>query len=243
MSQILAVTSGKGGVGKSTVAIGVSLAFCRMGKKVLLIDMDEGLRCLDLILGVEEQTVFDLADILLGSEAENAIYRVPGIEGLSLIPAPAKAGMIDPFSFTRFAKEIAEKFDTVIFDFPAGMDFTLYPCLPAGALYLTVATPDPVSVRDAAAVSDQLEALACPARLVINNFRYSLLRHGLSRNIDEMIDTAGLQLLGVIPHSEELASLSITHSLPKNCKASAAFLRLAKRLNGEHVLLPKLKKL
>ena len=75
MGKIFAVTSGKGGVGKSTVSVGLGLAFSHLGQKVLLVDMDEGLRCLDLMLGLDETTVFDLSDILMGKEPEEAIYK------------------------------------------------------------------------------------------------------------------------------------------------------------------------
>lgn len=243
MSQVYAVTSGKGGVGKSTVAVGLAFAFTKLNKKTLLVDMDEGLRCLDLMLGADESAVFDLSDILIGREMSDAVYEAESIKGLYLIPAPSDTGRIDAFSFSGFVKQAAEKFDVVIFDFPAGIDFSLYNCLPGGTLFLTVAVPDPVSVRDAATVSEKLSDISCPSRLIINNFSYSLIRRRLFRNIDDIIDSAGLQLLGVVPHSEELMLLSVRHSLKPNGKPMAAFLRIAKRLCGEHIFLPKLKKI
>ena len=103
MGQVYAVTSGKGGVGKSTVAVGLASAFVQLGKKVLLVDMDEGLRCLDLMLGVDKSAVFDLSDILMGKEIDDAVYSVDGYNGLYLVPAPADIGKIDAFSFSVFA--------------------------------------------------------------------------------------------------------------------------------------------
>ncbi|MGN0494030.1 MAG: hypothetical protein ACI4F7_10315 [Acutalibacteraceae bacterium] len=204
--------------------------------------MDEGLKCLDLMLGVDESAVFDLSDILLGKDMADAVYATER-KGLFLIPAPADTGLIDAFSFTAFAKRAADEFDVVIFDFPAGMDFSLYTCLPDGALFLTVAVPDPVSVRDAAAVSDRLFKSSCPSRLIINNFTYSLVKRRIFRNIDDIIDSAGLQLLGVVPHSMELELLSVNHSIKSGGKPMAAFLRIARRLLNENVLLPNLKKI
>ena len=176
MGHVYAVTSGKGGVGKSTVAAGLAFAFVKLNKKTLLVDMDEGLRCLDLMLGVDKSAVFDLSDILMGKEISDVVYSVDGTDGLYLIPAPSSPGMIDAYRFTAFAKKAAELYDTVIFDFPAGIDFSLYSCLPEGTLFLTVAVPDPVSVRDAAAVSGMLSDISCTSKLIINNFRCRLVK-------------------------------------------------------------------
>ncbi len=243
MSQFIAVTSGKGGVGKSTVSVGLAFALCRKGKRVLLVDMDEGLRCLDLLLGVDRTAVFDLADILRGKELEEAVYPVPGQNTLFLIPAPDRVGMIDPFNFANFVKSVDGQYDTVLFDFPAGLDFTLYTCLPQDALFLTVATADPVSVRDAAAVSARLDELGLSSRLLLNRFRFRLSKKGVFHNIDQVIDGAGLQLIGIIPESEELGFLSVQHTLKPHGKSLAAFLRTASRLCGEPVLLPNPKKI
>lgn len=243
MSQIFAITSGKGGVGKSTVSAGLAFAFSGLSKKTLLVDMDEGLRCLDIMLGVDSSAVFDLSDILMGKDMADAVYKVGESNNLFLVPAPSDVGKIDAFAFSGFVREAEKEYDIIIFDFPAGMDFSLYTCLPKGALFLTVAVPDPVSVRDAAAVSEKLSGLSCSSRLVINNFKYRLVKRGIFRNIDDIIDSAGLRLLGVVPSSEELAFLSVTHRIKPNGKPMRAFKRIAVRLCGESVLLPQPKKI
>ena len=243
MSKVFAVTSGKGGVGKSTVSVGIATSFCRINKKVLLVDMDEGFRCLDLMLGIDDATVFDLADVLNGREIFDAVYTCKSAEGLSLIPAPAKKGLINPEDFKNFVLDAAEKFDIVIIDFPAGIDIPLYTALPNDTVFLTVAVPDPVSIRDASVISGNLAEYSLSARLIINRFIYRQSRKISFKNIDSIIDSASLRLIGIVPESEELLTLSQTHNIPKRSRAALAFNRISSRLMGENVLLPKLKKI
>lgn len=243
MGKVFAVTSGKGGVGKSTVSVGLGLAFCNKGKKVLLVDMDEGLRCLDLMLGLDNVTVFDLSDVLMGKEPEEATYQSEIIPNLYLIPAPASIGTLDYSSFSAFALKVREMFDVVIFDFPAGINVSLYSCLPKDTQFLTVAVPDPISVRDAGAVSDALATAGITARLIINRFVIKQSGKYRFKNIDEIIDGSALRLIGIVPESEELRLLSLTHKINRRSKALKAFSRIAARLDGERLLLPKLKKI
>lgn len=243
MGKVFAVTSGKGGVGKSTVSVGLSLGFSKQNYKVLLVDMDEGLPCLDIMLGIEEPCIFNLSDILLGKEISDVVYKSKRNENIHLIPAPETVGMIDAFAFTTFVNTVKDLYDIVIFDFPAGIDFSLYTCLPKETLFITVAFPDPVTVRDASVVSRKLYELGFHSRLIINNFQYKLTRKHIFKNIDEIIDQSALRLLGIVPKSEELALLSINHKLKPRGNSMKAFHRISKRLNGENILLPNPKKI
>lgn len=243
MSKVFAITSGKGGVGKSTVSVGLANALADAGNSVLLVDMDEGFRCLDLMLGVDNKAVFDLADILNGCDIEDALYSCDNDEKLWLIPAPAKIGAIDCEAFKSFVNDVIDRFDIVIFDFPAGINLPLYCALPKDSLFLTVAVPDPVSIRDAAQISRQLNEVNILARLIINRFILAQSRKYGFKNIDSIIDSANLRLIGIIPESNELAALSVTHKISKRCRAKLAFKRIALRLLGEDLLLPKLKKI
>ena len=241
MCKVFAITSGKGGVGKSTVSAGLSLAFGSQGYKTLIVDMDEGLRCLDLMLGVDDQIVLDLSDILHGREISDAVYSIN--ENLFLIPAPQKTGMIDSYLLSNFVANVKDLYDVIIFDFPAGIDFSLYESLPTDSLFLTVAFPDAVTVRDAATVSNLLSKMGLHSRLVINRYDYKFLKRRFYKNLDDIIDEAGLQLIGVLPVSTELQGLSHGIQLKKKSKPMKALIRISKRLMGEHILLPKIKKI
>ncbi len=243
MGICLATTSGKGGTGKSTVSCGLSLAFANMGKSVLLIDMDEGLRCLDLLLGIDHKVVFDLSDILNGAPIANATYTLTQNPQISVIPAPTQLGSISPQALADFAEKVKQKYDIVIFDFPAGLDFSLYTAIGDDVQFLTICNPDPVSVRDAAAVCASLPQVKRDARLIINRFDAEYIKKKIYSNIDDIIDISGFRLLGIVPQSTELMLLSIAHNINKRTKAFKALSRIAKRLSGFDVQLPKVKKI
>lgn len=240
MSVVIATTSGKGGTGKSTVSAGLALSFAKLGKSVLLVDMDEGLRCLDLVLGVDARIVFDLSDILSGRDISDGIYTVPSKPLINVIPAPAKAGSIQKDKLSEFAIKVKSLFDVVIFDFPAGMDFTLYDALGDDVQFVTVCNPDPVSVRDAAAVCGALQT-KIPPRLIINRFDAQYIKKRIYSNIDDIIDISGFRLLGIVPMSTELMLLPVNHTLKPRGKSIKALTRIAKRLCGKEIRLPKVK--
>ncbi len=242
MSKFFATTSGKGGVGKSSVAVGLGFAFSSLGNSVLLVDMDEALRCLDLLLGVEGEAVLDLSDAVDTEDVSDIAYRC-GKNDLFLIPAPTERGKITPEKLTAFCENAAKHFDIIIFDFPAGVDFTLYSALPQNSVFLGVATPDPVSVRDAAVVSGKLEQKNLKSRLIINRFNYKTHFKRGHKNIDGIIDSTALRLLGIVPESEEITLLSGKHRLKRKGKANKAFLRIAGRLLNNNIPLQKLKKI
>lgn len=243
MGICIATTSGKGGTGKSTVISALALAFSKMGKSVLLVDMDEGLRCLDLILGVDGNIVFDLADVLCGHPFEDAVYTVPNHPLISVVPAPREIGLIKSEALSDFANRVKAQYDVVLFDFPAGMDFSLYSALGSDTQFLAVCNPDPVSVRDAGAVCSALGEFKIPPRLIINKFSAEYIKKKIYSNIDDIIDTSGFRLIGIVPQSDELMLLPINHTINFKCCGFKAVYRIAKRLCGQEVRLPKIKKI
>ena len=243
MGNIYAVLSGKGGTGKSTVSIGLGLSFAKKGKRVLLIDLDVGLRCLDLMAGVSSEVVFDLADLLSGRPLEDAIYPTALCDNLFLIPAPAKSVRLDTAALTRLIDTVRLQYDAVILDFSAGLNETLLPALPTDTRCFAVCNPDPVSVRNAATMASHLNRFSYPAFLILNRFAYWNFRESGFKTLDDIIDSGGLRLLGVVPLELDLAQLSTRHKLKRNSKAFRAFDRITARLAGENVPLPKPKKI
>ena len=242
MSLCLAIASGKGGTGKSTFACSIALAFEKENKKVLIIDLDEGLRCLDIFFGVDNQIVFDLSDILSGN-ATDAIYNIPNHIGISLIPAPNINGKIDEAAFARFLEEKDAEYDVIILDFPAGLNFSAISQVNFPLQFIIVSNSDPVSVRDAAVVSDTLGDTGIEPRLVLNRFDIELIKGGYYKNIDDIIDAAGLRLLGILPNDTELLLLPVTHTLKKKGRAMKCLNRIAGRILGRDIRLPKPKKI
>ncbi len=243
MTTVLGIVSGKGGTGKSTVSCGLAVAFASMYKRVLLVDLDEGLRCLDLMMGIEKDVVYDLGDVLSGQDINTAVYTSPEFENIKIIPAPQNAGILNPASLEKFIKNLGSTYDYIIFDFPAGADFSLCNALGKNAQIIAVSNMDPVSVRDAAVTGRNIEPKKNPPRLIINKFNADYIKNGVFYNIDDIIDNSAIRLIGLVPNSSELTLFSVTHSLSKRGKAFKSFLRIAKRINKEDVLLPNYKKI
>ncbi len=243
MNKIIAVTSGKGGTGKSTFSIGLALALRNEGKKILMIDMDLGLRCLDLLLGVDEKVVFDLSDALSGKSFKSVVLSSQKYPGIDLVPAPNDTTPLSADAFGDFVEKVSKLYDVVIVDFPAGADFTLYGKLPLSTTFICVCNPNPISVRDTASVGSGLRALNRDGLLVVNKYDYYCIKNSVFGSLDDLIDLSGFRLLGIIPLSYNLDVAFYGGYFPVKSKEFKAYKRIAKRLLGESVAIPKLKKI
>lgn len=236
MGQITVVTSGKGGAGKSTVSAGLGCALAHAGASVLLVDGDAGLRSLDLMLGIGQEIVFDLSDIFAGNcEPIRAVYPSGVHKNLSLLPAPARLeGLCSPTDMRRLCRGFAQHYDFVFLDCPAGTGRGFDVAVTAAENALVVTTADGICARDAGVVGDLLADRDIPARLIINRLRVEPVLRGRMPDLDEIIDLAGIQLIGVIPEDEELAIAS-SHGdpLPPRGMARACFRNIARRFCGE----------
>lgn len=248
MGAITVITSGKGGVGKSTTSVGLACALAQRGRRVLLIDGDAGLRSLDRMLGVEAELVYDISDVTAGRcEPVRAIYPCPGFSGLFLMPAPGRdADTIPPDVMRRFVPLLAPYYDHVLIDSPAGVGMGFLSAAAAAQRALVVSNPDPVCVRDSSTVRRLLEEQGIrEQRLVINRFQYSRFKKlGCFEDLDAMIDESGIRLIAVIPEDVQLAAAyAKAQPAPSRSSGAMAYARLAARLEGERVPLASLRRL
>lgn len=237
MVRIYAVASGKGGVGKSTFTAGISKALSSLGKRVLAIDCDIGLRSLDLLLGCDEQVVFDWGDGILGRCTPDRAVISGDVD---FIAAPRKYD--EAFSGKALRDMLGgliDKYDYVFFDAPAGVGEGFEIAVSAADKLIAVTTADSICVRSCAAACIEAERLGISDRkLVINMFEVRPAVRRKLLNLDECIDETCTPLLGVVPIDRVLAYASVTGIYPDEFSPSVqAFERIAKRLTGEKVEL------
>lgn len=243
MGLVSVVTSGKGGAGKSTVTAGLGCALARRGSRVLVVDTDAGLRSLDLMLGVGGSAVYDMADIFDGNcEPIRAIYPSPVCPNVFVVPAPVHFEQLcSPSDMRKLCRGFAQYYDHVIIDCPAGLGRGFETAVSAAERALVVTTPDMVCARDAQIVGHLLEDRRLPARLIINRLRPQPVMRGRMPDVDEIIDTAGIQLIGILPEDEAVAVANANgRPLPDDCNASLCFANMARRYLGEEVPLARL---
>lgn len=236
------ITSGKGGVGKSTVTVGLGRALAQRGRRVLLIDCDAGLRSLDRMTGTEENLVFDISDVVFGRCAPaEAIYPCGESEGLFLLPAPSSGeDLIRPGVMKKLVPLLKEYFDYVLLDSPAGVGIGFRAAACAADRAVIVCSPDPVCVRGASAVSALLGKLEVQdQRLVIDRFNGEFFSAtGAYGDLDGVIDGAGVRLLGVVPEDFSMAAAFLKGRPAKGgSPGMMALSRIAGRLEGEDIPL------
>jgi len=234
MPNTIAVVSGKGGVGKSTVSACLAQAMAARGRRVLLIDCDIGLRSLDMILGVDEHALFTWADAALG-RCTLAQAVMPCGENLSLLCAPLQPerALADD-ALQKLVKSCGD-YGTVLIDAPAGIGSGFRLAVTAANRCLVVSTPDPVCVRSVSAAARQALRLGCgDVRLIINRFDRLRTQKGQSMMLDDIIDLTEAQLIGVIPQQGKLFGQGLP---PPGSLVAQAAARIAARLDGENVPL------
>lgn len=238
MAQTILVTSGKGGVGKSSSCVFIGYALARQHKRVLIVELDAGLRGLDIMLGVENKTAYDMGDILLGRcDPYDAVVASDYQTGLSLLPAPCDHWEdLKQADLVWLVKSISAYYDYILLDSPAGFGKGFRIGVSAADKAILVVTPDPICVRDAAVASQLLrEYGVSDQRLLINRVKQQYNRMDILPDLDCAIDQTGVQLIGVVPDDTLVLKAGAKGvPLPSSCKAYQAFDNIGRRILGQY---------
>lgn len=247
MGEVLVITSGKGGTGKTTLAAGLASCLAAMGKHVLAIDCDIGLSNLDIALGMTDCATISFLDVMMENHYLSDAPEHPVIPGLQLLTAPSKtrAGLVDDIIFGQLIEEAAECYDWVLLDAPAGIGYGFDLAVSYANRAIVVATADPGSLRDAQATASLLfERGLQQIQLVVNRATRRLFG-SIRSTVDDMMDSIGLPLLGIIPEDQAVPiSAAQGAALVLNSRKGAALasLHITRRLLGMEVPLIRLRR-
>lgn len=241
-AKVLTITSGKGGVGKTTAVANLAVALASDGSKVVCIDGDIGLRNLDVILGLENRIVYDIVDVIEGRcRLKQAMIRDKKLPNLYLIPAAQTRdkNAVSPSDMNRLVKDLRADYDFVLIDSPAGIERGFRNAIAAADRVLVVTNPEISAVRDADRVIGILEAEEKgPAALILNRLNPTLVKKGDMLSPEDVLDLLAIELLGIVPEDEEVIIGSNRGSpvaFDQKSRAGQAFRNIARRLQGETV--------
>lgn len=240
MGEVIVITSGKGGVGKTTATANIGTALSLLQKRVVLLDTDIGLRNLDVVMGLENRIVYDLVDVVEGfCRVKQALIKDKRYEGLYLLPAAQTRDKtsINPSQMMKLCEELKKEFDYILIDCPAGIEQGFKNAIAGAQKAIVVSTPEVSAVRDADRIIGLLEAneLRNP-KLLINRVRPDMVKRGDMMSIDDIVDILAVDLIGVVPDDEKIV-VSTNRGEPavadSKSLAGQAFRNIASRLNGE----------
>ncbi len=240
MGELIAVLSGKGGTGKTSVCAGIAEALALLGEKVLCVDCDVGLRNLDIALGISQIGGLSFLDVCSGGYALQQATRHPVYENISFLTAPVNCPVedIDPIDFVRMLETARTQFSYVLIDAPAGIEAGFKLAARFADRVILVTGADPAAIRDAARASDVLEGMGKKnVRMVINRVNPKMIAT-MGVTVDDIMDQSGLPLLGLVPEDENvtLAAAFRQPLLGYGRKgAAAACRRIAKRIRGQSI--------
>lgn len=244
MGEAIVITSGKGGVGKTTTTANIGTALAAMGKKVVAIDGDTGLRNLDVLMGLENRIVFTILDILEDRcRLKQALIKDKRFPNLFLLPTAQTRdkGDIKPGQMLNLVSELKEEFDYVIIDSPAGIEQGFENAIVGADRAIIIVNPEITSVRDADRVIGKLDSKGIEKHhIIINRLNYEMTKNGDMLNIDDIVETLSVKLLGVVPDDRSI-TISTNKGEPivldEKAISGKAFINIAKRITGEEVPL------
>jgi septum site-determining protein MinD len=241
-AKVVTVTSGKGGVGKTTSVANLAVALALRGQKVVCIDGDIGLRNLDVVLGLENRIVYDLVDVVEGRcRLRQAMIRDKRLPELHLIPAAQTRDKtaVSPSDMVRLCDELRPEVDWVLIDSPAGIERGFKNAIAAADRVIVMTNPEVSAVRDADRVVGLLEAdEKGPAALVINRLDPAMVRRGDMLSVEDVLDLLAIDLIGIVPEDDGVIVASNRGqplALDAKSRAGQAFQNIARRLMGEEV--------
>lgn len=243
MSEIIVVTSGKGGVGKTTSTANIGAGLARMNKKVVLVDTDIGLRNLDVVMGLENRIIYNLVDVIEGTcRLKQALIRDKHYPGLYLLPSAQTRdkSAVMPEQMIKLADGLKDIFDYVILDCPAGIEQGFKNAIAAAGRAIVVTTPEVSSIRDADRIIGLLEHAGIKKiDLVVNRIRMDMVKRGEMMSVEDVLDILAVNLLGAIPDDESIV-IAANHGEPvigSDSLSGQAYMNIARRIAGETVPL------
>ncbi|GBD20305.1 Septum site-determining protein MinD [bacterium HR28] len=240
--RVITITSGKGGVGKTTTTANVGAALAARGKSVVLVDADIGLRNLDIVLGLENRIVYDIVDVVEGRcRLRQALIRDKRLANLALIPAAQTRDKeaVSPEQMRELCDELRQQFDFILIDSPAGIERGFRNAIAGADEVLVVTNPEVSAVRDADRIVGLVEAAELPPpRLIVNRIDPELVRRGDMLSVDDVLEILAIPLIGVVPADESIVTATNRGepvALDPQSRAGQAFRDIAARLLGEDV--------
>ena len=243
-SRIITITSGKGGVGKTTTTANLGTALAMQGKRVAVVDSDIGLRNLDAILGLENRIVYDLVDVVEGQcRLKQALIKDRRVPDLFLLPAAQTRDKtaVNSVQMEQLCQQLRQEFDFVLIDSPAGIEQGFRNAIVGADEIIIVANPEMASVRDADRIIGLVEAAGkMEPRLILNRLRPDMVKRGDMMDVADVLEVLGIELLGIVPE-DEMIIVATNRGEPavydKHSRAGRAYLNAAQRILGEQVPL------
>lgn len=241
MSEVIVVTSGKGGVGKTTATANIGTGLAKLNKKVVIIDTDIGLRNLDVVMGLENRIVYNLVDVIEGNcRRKQALIKDKRYPNLYLLPSAQTRDKtaVTPEQMKKLTDDLREYFDYILLDCPAGIEQGFKNAIAGADRAIVVTTPEVSAIRDADRIIGLLEANEIKKiELLINRLRMDMIRRGDMMSVEDVVEILAANLVGAVPDDEGVV-ISTNQGEPlagDETQAGQAFLNICRRITGETV--------
>ena len=241
MGEVIVITSGKGGVGKTTTTANIGIGLSSAGKKVLVIDTDLGLRNLDVVLGLENRIVYNLVDVIESKcRLKQAVIKDTRFENLYLLPSAQTKDKtsVSPEQMKKLIDELKDDYDFILLDCPAGIEQGFKNAIAGADRALVVTTPEVSAIRDADRIIGLLEANEMKRTdLIVNRIRTDMVKRGEMMSLEDVLDILAINLIGAVPDDENIV-ISTNQGEPlagNNTLAGQAYMNICKRILGEEV--------